>query len=342
MTISRRSQKGGALLAVMWMSAALAAIAFSVSTLVRGEIDRVSSDSEGLRAHYLASGSVERGIQWMLWGPDHYANPDGSPRFWEYNQPRLFMRYASGDAVVEMIPEAAKLNINLAGNAELARVISAVGGPEVPAVEIAAAIVEWRGGAMTLDPFYLSMGPTFRPRHASFQEIEELLSVRGVTPELFYGNYIADSDGRLYARGGLRDCLSVWGSLGPFDANSVSPSLMEAEGMTPAEAARVVEIRKNAPIRAMSDLNAAGVRSGRLTVGGNLIWTLRATARLRRPDGAPTDVVRTSAAVVKLLVPREQYFQMPIHVLRFYDDGWSEFSAAPPRVAVPPVPGRFP
>src|SRR5271170_5474843 len=78
-TARATSQKGGALLAVLWMSAALAAIAFSVSTTVRGEIDRVASDTDGLRAHYLATGSVERAIQWMLWGGD-YRNPDGTPK----------------------------------------------------------------------------------------------------------------------------------------------------------------------------------------------------------------------------------------------------------------------
>ena len=40
MSTSRRSQKGSALLAVLWMSAALAAIAFSVSSTVRSETDR--------------------------------------------------------------------------------------------------------------------------------------------------------------------------------------------------------------------------------------------------------------------------------------------------------------
>src|SRR5262249_32029870 len=80
-------QRGSALVAVLWMSAALAAIAFSVSSTVRSEIDRVTTSADGLRAYYLASGSVERGIQWMMWGGE-YRNQDGSPRYWEPNLPR--------------------------------------------------------------------------------------------------------------------------------------------------------------------------------------------------------------------------------------------------------------
>src|SRR5690349_18133529 len=123
--------RGSALLAVLWMSAALSAIAFSVTSTIRSETDRVATASEGLRAYYLASGSVERGIQWMLWGMESagaYRNPDGSPRFWASNQPRLTMRYPSGDATVEMIPESSKLDINHAGADDLYRVALAVSG----------------------------------------------------------------------------------------------------------------------------------------------------------------------------------------------------------------------
>ena len=336
-------EKGGALLAVLWMSAALAAIAFSVSTTVRGEIDRVASDTDGLRAHYLATGSVERAIQWMLWGGD-YRNPDGTPRFWEFNEPRLYFHYPSGDAVVEMIPESARLNINTATPDNLIKVIQAVGGPEVPAQDIAQAIVEWRSGASSLDSFYLSLGPTFRPPHASFQEIEELLSVRGMTPQLFYGNFVTDAQGRLYARGGLRDCLSIRGAaVGPFDANSASPALMEAMGVAPPDAERIVQLRKVRPFMNLGELRSAGISAGQLTVGGNVIWTLRATSRLRRPDGSPSEVVRSASALVKLL-NRDQYFQMPLHVLRYYDDAWSEFAIAPPAVSpfgvIPPQGAR--
>ena len=74
----RPSRRGSALLTVLWLSACLAAIAFSVSSSVRSETDRVEASSNGLRAWYLATGAVERGIQWMLWG-EAYRNPDGSP-----------------------------------------------------------------------------------------------------------------------------------------------------------------------------------------------------------------------------------------------------------------------
>src|SRR5579863_6996537 len=293
-----RSSKGSALLAVLWLAAALAAIAFAVSSTVRSETSRVGGAADGLRAYYLASGSVERGIQWMMWGWTGYnqMNPDGTPRFWVQNYPRMIMHYPSGDAVVELIPEAAKLNINTASPDELFRVAASVSGDPVRARAVADAIMDWRTpGSSAMDSLYLSQGPTFRPRHASFEEIEELLLVRGMTPELFYGNFAADAEGRLYARGGLRDCLSVWGSHGPYDINTASPALMEATGVAPAIITRVLERRYVKPFHDLGEVQSLGLGSAGLAVGGNLMWTLHATARLRSPDGYPSDVIRTSA-----------------------------------------------
>jgi general secretion pathway protein K len=275
----------------------------------------------------------------MLWGwsGNTQSNPDGTPRFWRPNTSRMTMHYPSGDAVVELIPETAKLNINTATPDELARVITAVAGDPGRAIPIAQAIVDWRSpGSGQSDSFYFSLGPTFRPRHASFEEIEELLMVQGVTPELFYGNFASDAEGRLFARGGLRDCLSVWGSHGPYDIDTASPALMEAVGVPPSSIAQIVAARAVKPFRDLGEVQSMGISAPGLSTGGNLMWTLRATARLRRADGSPSDVIRTSSATVKLLDPKE-FFQMPLHVLRYYDDAWSELAIAPPGPAKPAV-----
>ena len=58
--MTTNNQHGGALLTVLWVSAALAAIALSVSTSIRAETDRAGTAADGLRASYLATGSVDR------------------------------------------------------------------------------------------------------------------------------------------------------------------------------------------------------------------------------------------------------------------------------------------
>jgi general secretion pathway protein K len=242
----------------------------------------------------------------------------------------MVMNFPSGNAIVEMIPETAKLNVNFASAQDLLSVIRAVSGDENKARQITEAILHWRqrGPANPLDSFYLGMGPTFQPRGASLEEIEELLSVRGVTPELFYGNYIAGEQGQLYPRGGLRDCLSVWGSIGPFDVNGASPALLEAIGVNPSDVQRVVAQRTQRPFLDMNEVRGIGVTNPRLRVGGNSMWTLRATARLRRPDGTPSDVLRSASATVKYWSDQLRH-PTPVQIVRYYEDAWSEFSIKP-------------
>jgi general secretion pathway protein K len=335
----RRNEQGGALLTVLWVSAALAAIALSVSTSIRAETDRASTAADGLRASYLATGSVERAIQWLLWGTasDHFFN------YLRYSdKPRLTFSYPSGDVVVEMMPESAKLNINHVSGDDLVRLVTAITGDSQRGQQIAAAI---QSGRTSAEPLFQAPGSTFRPAGASFEEIEELLLVRGMTPELYYGNYVADAEGRLSPRGGLRDSLSVWGSPGPFDANAASPALLEALGVAPGAVAQLLQRRAQQPFHNLGEVAALGIPINRLEVGGNvvhLIWNIRATARLRRPDGSPSEVVRSASAIAKLVisrpVPNRRREPIRLRVLRFYQDAWSEFAAVPP---APVSPGVF-
>ena len=321
--------RGGALLAVLWLSAGLSAIALSVSTSVRSATERVSSSADGLRASYLATGALERAILWLQWGAN-FTNPDGTRRFWGPGVSRLTMAFPSGDALVEVIPEAAKLNINTATRDDLYRVVFAVTGDPGRSDEIAAGILDSRNPSSS--PSAYSLVPTFRAPHSSFQEIEELLLVRGMSPELFYGNYTAGADGRLYARGGLRDCLSVWGSRGPFDANTSSPAVLEALGVPADTVTALVARRQTRPFLKLDELSEFGpLPSSVGLIAGNAIYTLRASARLRRPGGGYSDVIRTAAATIQLpntrRVPR-----LPMRILRWYDDAWSQ-------AAIPPYPG---
>jgi hypothetical protein len=95
----------------------------------------------------------------------------------------------------------------------------------------------------------------------------------------------------------------------------------------------IVTRRAVTPFKTPAEVIALGVSMNRLMLGGNFIWTLRAAARLRRPDGTPSDTVRTASATVKM-VDRAR-FQIPIHILRWYDDAWSQSAILPPGFAAP-------
>ncbi|MBI4877318.1 MAG: general secretion pathway protein GspK [Acidobacteria bacterium] len=318
-------RKGSALLAVLWLSAALAAIVFSVAHTVRGETERTATAVEGARAYYLAAGSIERAILHVQWGPG-LRNPDGSPRFYEPGMPYRRFSYPGGEVLVEFIPESSKLNLNQAKPEELHRLLMALGTEPERAYQLVQAIQDWRtpappGGLGPLDSFYLSRTPSFPARHASFEEIEEVLLVQGMTPELFYVGYDRDAQGRLAPRPGLRDCISVYGSTVGFDVNTAEPAVMMAAGVAPDVARTIAEARRRTPFRGMEQVQAllGGAAPGlnRLNFGASTILTLRATARPRVGGGQLSDLRRTVAALVKFLGPG---WDPPVVVLRWYDN----------------------
>ena len=321
------SEAGGALLFVLWITAALTAIALAVATTVRGETERTTASLDSLKAYYLATGAIERALLYTGWAPS-YRNPDGTSRYWN-GESRMAFEFPTGEALVEIIPEAAKMNVNQAPPEDLYRLLLALGeGPE-RAREITLGIIDWRTRpqspeAMTpFDQFYLSRDPSFRARHASLEEIEELLLVKGMTPELFYGGYERGAEGRLAARPGLVDCVSVYGATTQFDVNTAQPAVLEAIGLPPDSIARIVEARRLMPFRDGRQLGGLGAELpgfNRLRIGGNSIFTFRATARLRTPGGALSETRRSAAAVVKFLSRRR--FEERYHVLRWYDNAW--------------------
>jgi general secretion pathway protein K len=320
--------RGSALLTVLWLSAALAAIAFSLAITVRGETERTSTAIDSLRAYYLARGGVERASLELLWSISQ--TPD--KRLIRQYSTEVLYHFASGDVRVEFIPEASKLNLNRETPEVLNRLMVALGVDPGRAAGIAMAIEDWRSPVLSgglFDGYYLSQSPSFLAPHASFQEIEELLQVKGVTPEIFYGTYAPYgqqtlSGPRPLARlSGLADCVSVYGARGAVDVNTANPAVLAAVGIPDAAISMIVERRKTAPF-SQQDLNdfikATGINGSVLRVEGNSMLTIRATARLRVADGKLSDLRRTVAAQVKYM-PREA--DSPIHFLRWYDTAWS-------------------
>ena len=324
MSSSGKRRDGSALIAVLWLVAALSAIAFTVASTVRSEVGRVSNATDGLKAYYLATGAIERALLYLQWG-QYYRNPDGTSRYYD-GGPVMRFEFPTGRAVVEMIPETSKLNLNSALPEELNNLLLALGAGPERARQIALGIVDWR--TPQLDPsagLSLLETSSFGPRHASFQEIEELLLVRGMTAELFYGTYERDPQGGLMRRHGLEDCLSVYGSPGALDVNTADPAVLAAVGIPPDKVSLIVRLRQQAPILGLEQLNAIShgePGTERLGIASGTIFTVRATAQCRLADGTLSDAHRSVAVLLKLLDRAK--FSEPYHVLRWYDNVWVE------------------
>ena len=308
---------------VLWISAALAAISFSLANTVRGETERTSTVLDEVRGYYLATGAVERAAVELLWAVSY----QGERKIKE-GVASVDYTFPTGVAHVELIPETAKLDVNFVPPDLLMRLVTALGVEPGQAMEVTQGIVARRGGAGA--PLSASPGPSFPGQAASLQEVEELLSVRGITPEIFYGTYVpaqgnpaAGAPG-LIRRSGLVECLSVFGSKGQVDANTADPAVLSAIGLTPDGIQILLSQRRAEPLtpaRLAQLTPMLGPGSQFLRLESNSMLTIRATARVRLPNGQLSDMRRTVAATVKYM-PYGAY-DPPLHFLRWYDTTWS-------------------
>lgn len=317
-----RSDSGSALLMVLWLTAALSAVGLAVASNVRSETDRTKTNIDDARAYFLARGAVERAALHFEWSG--YRTPDGAPMYYVNGNPHMDLSFPAGDAHVEIIPEASKLSLNGSRPEEILRLLMALGAPEEQATQVTAAIVDWRTPANEMraspfDGFYLSQIPSFVARHASFQENEELLLVKGMTPDLYYGNSLDGS------RPGLRDCISVYGSAGTVDINTARRPTLEAIGIDPVDADLIIAQRTRQPfldymvLRELAE--SLGPAGRRLQIGGSTMFTLRATARFREPNGKLSDMRRTVSALVKFYLSGNRQGRQDYDVVRWFDRG---------------------
>ena len=139
-----------------------------------------------------------------------------------------------------------------------------------------------------------------------------------MTAELYYGNSL---DSR---RSGLRDCLSIYGSAGAVDINTAQKATLQAIGLAAADADTIVGSRARHPILDYKELGeiaqSLGTAGIRLMIGGQTMFTLRATARLRQPDGKLSDLRRTVGALVKFYSSgNKQNKPAGFEVVRWFD-----------------------
>jgi type II secretory pathway component PulK len=306
---------------VLWLTAALSAIGLAVANNVRGETERTETTVDDTKAYFAARGAIERAALHILWR--NYLTADGLPLYFAQGMPVLNLDFPGATVRVEVIPEASKLNLNNVRPEDLLRLLMALGLAEDKATELTLAIVDWRTAPDPLHPspfdaFYLAQSPSFLARHASFQENEELLLVKGMTSDLYYGAALKG------AHAGLRDCVSVFGSGGAVDINTAQPATLEAVGISPEDTATLVKSRANHPILDPKEfgeiVQALGPAGARLRVGGQSMYTLRATARLKTADGKLSDLRRGVEALVKFYFPGNTANRAPgFDVVRWYD-----------------------
>jgi len=177
-------KKGLVIIAVLWTAVVLTVLAAVLGRKSRLDMKVCLARMEGVRCKWAARAGIEKAIA-VLNEDDKAA--DGLLDLWsdndeDFNNVLLNRCWFS----VQVVDEASKLNINTVTKEQL------LGLPYM-VEEIADAIIDWRdtddtpSGMGVESGYYESLPYGYMARNGPFRTLRELLLVKDVTEELFYG-----------------------------------------------------------------------------------------------------------------------------------------------------------
>jgi general secretion pathway protein K len=178
-SVARPSQQGFVLVTVLWLLAALAALATIFSVYLSNSARALALNDTALQAQALVSAGVELAAYRL-----QLAGEDSRPA-----QGSFRVRLNGAEISVSFVSEAARVDLNGAPKELLAGLLSVLGANEDAAKEGADRIVAWRTKAAqetagNEDALYQASGRAYQPRQAPFAHVNELGLVLGLTPEL--------------------------------------------------------------------------------------------------------------------------------------------------------------
>jgi general secretion pathway protein K len=253
------SEKGLALLMVLWVLTVLSVIVLSFAFMARTEVNSTISFRDGMEKKFLAEAGIERGIMELFY---RSANKNQISAIEGSEIVRVDGRQYDGELgdstySFSVVDESGKININALTDANgiiLNNLIVNLGNPGETANTIVDSILDWKDaddlhrlhGAE--DTYYQSLPVPYKAKNDTFDTLEELLLVRGVTPEILFGS----GD-----RAGIVKFLTVYSKGGAINLNAAPKEVIAAlPNLTSTMADRIVEFRESAELRGQQDVIA--------------------------------------------------------------------------------------
>lgn len=205
------NDKGIALFLVLWVLVLLMVIVGEFSYAIKTEINITRNFKESTEARYIAEAGISSAIIGLIEEkltppkppseePQPEENDEEAVR-WRVNARIPEIPFGSGAFKIRIENEAGKVNINRADKRLLKIILGDFDCDDDEKDVIVDSIIDWRdkdsfhqlNGAE--DDYYESLSEPYECKDADFDSVEELLLVKGVTEEIFYG--------------GLRDMVTI-------------------------------------------------------------------------------------------------------------------------------------
>ncbi len=267
-----KNENGGvALILVIWVLVILIAISGEFSYSIRTELTTTRNFKEEEEAYHGALAGIELGKLEILTlkEPFHvYHNEEGSLIFHEEDDPPVRKgELGNSSFSYTLIDESGKLNINTASEEQLKNLLKNIGVETADIDTIVDSILDWKdendlhrlNGAE--EDYYRGLENPYSSKDGPFDIIDELLLVKGITPEIFFTageeneeEQDEEGEGEKMDRGraveaktgGLSKYLTTWGSK-KININTAPPEVLEAVLGT-ARAELIVNQRESGPL----------------------------------------------------------------------------------------------
>ena len=244
-----RGERGFALLAVTLVLALLAIVVGEFAFSMRLEATMVRSYREEIVGRHLVEAAVQQAIREILTDSRLVGLADGGLTFFRLparalpHLPRSGVPLGRGTFSYRITDEEARINLNSAPPDRVDRLLLVLGVDKQARDIINDSLQDWKdanelrrlNGAESED--YLRLPVPYRARNANLDDVAELLQIRGVTPELYFGQ-----DGSP----GLAEFVTVRGA-GQVNINTAAPTVLRALGLSDAEVADITQARATAP-----------------------------------------------------------------------------------------------
>lgn len=242
-----KSERGVALLMVLWVLTILMVIVLSFSFMARTETHATLAFKERMEKKFLAEAGIQRGIQEILYMKQNIqlAQLEGSD-LWKTDGTPYSGRLGDGDYEVRITDESGKIDINTLNDTSaiiLRALLKNLGVQDEDTETIVDSILDWKdaddlvriNGAES--NFYMSLPNPYKAKNANFDTLEELLLLKGVTYDIFFG-----SEGEK----GLVDFITINSGTNLVNVNAAPKEvLMSAPGITPEMADAIISYRQS-------------------------------------------------------------------------------------------------
>ena len=265
----KRTQRGVALLIVMWACTLLAILLGGYAVLAHTEGLQAGYQFQQTRAHYAAEAGLMRAI-YALQAPNAADRWIADGRVYPF-------AFEDAKVGVSVISETGKVDLNAAGLDVLTNLFRAAGADPTHAATIAQAVSDWRSFPISPQQTaqragaYAAAGRDYGPRSGPFASVEELQMVLGVDPTLYEN---------------VAPYVTIWsGRASPDPATAPLLALASLPGMNVQQAAAMIASRSpdvSAPPTGLFVGNGVthSIRSEAVLADGTRA-VLRATVRLQ-------------------------------------------------------------